>query len=168
MRRFPLLASVLVALASAGLAGCAGDGPPEPAQGCGPERREALDPASGSHVLAGQDGDGGDGGDPPTSGAHEASPLRSGVLDEPLTRAAQVGALEAGGILIQHRDLTDAEFEELAALAGEGIAVVPNPGLPERVVATAWLHKLSCDTVDVDALRGFAEAHLGQGPGSDG
>lgn len=137
------------------------------ADGCRPEVREAIDPGSSQHVV-------GDGtgtaylSDPPTSGPHLAGPLLSGVVDEPLSRPRQVGHLEGGGILIQHRDLGAAALAELQTVAGPDVAVAPNPDLPSPVVATAWLVKQACDTVDVEALGAFVAAHRGQGPGSDG
>jgi hypothetical protein len=157
-------ALLLVAVA---LAGCGDDGGAGSAS-CGPARREALDPASANHVLAGSTDEPEYRTDPPTSGPHSPGSPRSGVLDEPLTRPEQVGSLEAGGVLLQHRDLTDDELADLSALAADGVAVAPNPDLPERVVATAWLFKQACDAVDIPTLQGFVDDHAGQGPGSDG
>ncbi len=159
-----LLVSVAVVVVATA-AGCGGGSGASSA--CGPDRREALDPSSASHVL----GSGDDVEyltDPPTSGPHAPGRPLSGVLDEPLGPAEQVGVLEAGGILLQHRDLAADDLAELSALAGDGVAVVPNADLPEPVVATAWLFKQTCDAVDADALRAFVEEHLGEGPGSDG
>lgn len=171
-----------LAVAVLALGGCGGDAdttagdgggatattPAAEAAGCRPEVREAIDPASSQHVL----GDDETGieylSDPPTSGPHLAGPLLSGVLDEPLSRSRQVGQLEGGGILIQHRDLEAGALAELGSVAGPDVAVVPNPDLPSPVVATAWLVKQRCDTVDVDTLAAFVAAHRGQGPGSDG
>ena len=163
----PSAAALVVVAVVLVLAGCGSDASGGSAV-CDPERREALDPASANHVLPGTTDEPAYRTDPPTSGPHTPGTARSGVLDAPLARPAQVGSLEAGGVLLQHRDLDDSELEELASLAGDGVAVVPNPDLPERVVATAWLFKRACDTVDVEVLQGFVDAHLGQGPGSDG
>ncbi|MBA2283673.1 MAG: DUF3105 domain-containing protein, partial [Acidimicrobiia bacterium] len=127
---------------------------------CGPARREALDPSSGTHLLAGAP-EPEYLSDPPTSGTHEPVPLLSGVRDEPLGRAAQVGQLEAGAVLLQHRDLDADQLATLEGLAGEGIVVVPNPDLPAPVVATAWLFKQTCEAVDVAALQGFLDEHAG-------
>lgn len=139
-----------------------GDGP------CGPDRQERVDPASLNHVFGGgQEPDYAT--DPPTSGPHEPGPARSGVLDEPLSRPQQVGQLEAGAVLLQYRpDLDAGQRAELEALAGDRVVVAPNPDLPTPVVATAWVRKMECRAVDAGALRAFAEAHVGQGPGTDG
>jgi hypothetical protein len=71
-------------------------------------------------------------------------------------------------VLLQHRDLDDRELEDLSQLAGDGVAVVPNDELPERIVATAWLFKQTCSAVDVEVLEGFVDAHRGDGPGANG
>jgi hypothetical protein len=159
-----LLRALVCAPLVLGGAGCGGGG--DDAGGCGPDRREPLDPSSAQHVIGDEEPDYRT--DPPTSGPHAPGVPLEGVLDDPLSRPAQVGALEAGGILLQHRDLDEAELEELSSLAGHGVAVVPNDGLPERVVATAWLFKRTCADVDLDALREFVDAHVGEGPGADG
>jgi hypothetical protein len=153
-------------VAAASIAGC-GDDDGGASSVCGPDRRETLDPASATHVLPGA-GEPEYLTDPPTSGPHTAVQVFSGVLDEPLSRSDQVGGLELGGVLLQHRDLAPDELAELEAVAGESVAVAPNPDLPDRVVATAWLFKQTCSGVDAGALRAFAEAHVGEGPGSDG
>jgi Protein of unknown function (DUF3105) len=149
--------------------GCGDDGGSGAAagSGCESERREALDPASSVHVLSGPEPQ--YTSDPPTSGPHEPAPILSGVRDEPLPRPNQVGHLEAGGVLLQYGpDLDPAELADLEGLAGEGVVVVPNEDLPAPVVATAWLVKQSCATVDTAAIGRFVDDHLGGGPGSDG
>lgn len=177
-----LPALVLVFLFSVG---CASDGgsaapPPSPRAGeggatgapspaaapCDPEVREPIDPGSYTHPLSNADPTFST--DPPTSGPHAPGPPVGGVLDEPISRPVQVGALEAGGVLLQHRDLSPDELAALVELAGEDVAVAPNPDLPARVVATAWLTKQTCTAVDPAALQTFVTAHRGQGPGNDG
>ncbi|MGH9137127.1 MAG: DUF3105 domain-containing protein [Acidimicrobiales bacterium] len=130
--------------------------------------QEALDPASSVHVVAGAP-EPEYRYDPPTSGPHTPGPVLSGVLDEPLDRPRQIGQLEAGGILIQYRpdDLATAQSEQRDRLAGDGVAVVPNPDLPAVVVATAWMHKQTCSSLDVETLQAFVDTYRGQGPGAD-
>lgn len=171
-RSAALPALVLAAVLAGGCGGDdtgSGDGE-VPATGCGEDRRERVDPGSAAHVLAGAADPGPDAyaTDPPTSGPHTPGPPRSGALDEPLTRPEQVGHLESGGILLQHDGLADEQMAELAAIAGDEVAVAPNPDLPAPVVATAWLRTMRCSTPDVAALEAFVEAHRGQAPGSDG
>jgi hypothetical protein len=145
-----------------GVGACSGGSGGE--TGCGPTTREALDPAYLVHVLE----DAGDleyTSDPPTSGPHQAGPAVSGVVDDPLTRPVQVGILERGDVLIQHDpDLSATATAALAALAGERVVVAPNPSLPAPIVATAWLFKRTCDSVDVEALQEFAAERVGDGP----
>jgi drug/metabolite transporter (DMT)-like permease len=156
--------AILVALA-AGLVGC-GTGAADEA--CGPVQREALDSSYLVHVLPGSE-PAEYASDPPTSGPHQPSPPIAGVSDEPLSRPVQVGILERGDVLLQHRpDVPEDHVADLAALAGDGVVVAPNPDLDEPVVATAWVHRQSCDEVDAEILRAFIDDHAGRGPGADG
>ena len=106
--------------------------------------------------------------DPPTSGPHTPGALPTGALDHPLARPAQVGALEAGDVLLQYRDLSADELRSLTDLVTDKVVVAPNSSLPDRVVATAWLFKQTCSGVDAAALRGFIRTRVGHGPGGDG
>lgn len=166
MRRLllPHLAVATVLLV-AGVSGCgSGDAPSV----CRPAVREALD-TSLSHVLVQP------GApepryltDPPTSGPHAPGLPPTGVISRSLSRPAQVGALEGGVVLLQHRDLSADELRQLSELAGPQVVVAPNPDLPDRLVATAWLFKQTCSGVDLGVLRSFAAEHQGKGPGTDG
>lgn len=164
-RRPAVVVAVIAGLALTALGACSDDDASD-GGGCGPVRREAVDPASSVHVVSG-------GApeyvtDPPTSGPHAPTPVLSGVREEPLDRPTQVGQLEAGGVLLQYRpDLDIDQRAELEGLAGDGVAVVPNADLPSLVVATAWLTKQTCDAVDVDELARFVEEHRDAGPGTD-
>ncbi|HEX7133761.1 MAG TPA: DUF3105 domain-containing protein, partial [Iamia sp.] len=133
------------------LAGC-GDGG---TGSCGPVRREPLDSRS-VHVLPGAD-EPEYRTDPPTSGPHLPSPSTESVRDAPIAAPVQVGLLEEGNVLIQHVGLTDAERAEVEDLAGGGVIVAPAETLPDdaAVVATAWVTKQVCPSVDLDALQVF-------------
>ncbi|MDP1821186.1 MAG: DUF3105 domain-containing protein [Acidimicrobiales bacterium] len=160
MRLPPTLAGALALLVA--LAGC-GDDSDVGASGCGPIIREALDPSYLVHVLG--DATAEYTSDPPTSGPHQATPPIEGVVDEPLSRPVQVGVLERGDVLLQHDpELPAAERDDLAALAGAGVVVAPNPDLDDPVVATAWLHKRTCERVDGRELEEFVEQRRGRGP----
>lgn len=102
--------------------------------------------------------------EPPTSGPHQAGRLAGGAVAEPLPGPVQVGALEAGQILLQHRNLMPADRSALEALAGPLVVVAPNPALPAPVVASAWRTRQLCQAVDVDALGRFVRDHAGQEP----
>jgi hypothetical protein len=161
MRRLVLLLAIGVAVA-----GCGGGGS-KASGGCGAEVREAFDPDSLQHVLPG--------GrepkyltNPPTSGPHVPGPALSGVRTDVLDKPTQVGILESGSVLVQYRDLDAAAISTLGSIAGDQVVVAPNPDLPEKVVATAWVFKQTCGSVDVAALQQFVTAHRGKGPGIDG
>jgi hypothetical protein len=158
---------LLLVLALVGaVTGCGGGG--SKASGvCGPEVREAFDPNSLQHVLPG--------GraptyltNPPTSGPHVPGAAISGVRTDVLDKPTQVGALEGGSVLVQYRDLSAADVQRLESVAGDKVIVAPNPDLPDKVVATAWVFKRTCSAVDTAALTEFVTAHRGKGPGIDG
>jgi len=156
-RRPPVLPALLLLTAACG--GSDGD-----AAGCGPITREGLDPAYLVHVLSDDDGVEYT-SDPPTSGPHQPGPPVQGVAEDPIARPVQVGILERGDVLIQHRlDLGADALASLETLAGERTVVAPNPDLADPVVATAWLYKRICQTVEVADLERFADERLGQGP----
>ena len=149
----------LLALLACGGSGNGGDG------ACGPIRREALDPDFLVHVRPDQEV--AYTSDPPTSGPHQVTPPVTGAVEDPLPRPVQVGILEAGDVLLQHRPgLPADELEALRRLAGDHVVVAPNPDLDDAVVATAWVHKRTCTAVDVGALEGFVDARVGKGPES--
>ncbi len=131
---------------------------------CGPIRREALDPAYLVHVLGSETAVQYT-SDPPTSGPHQPTPDVSGVADEPIPPPVQVGILERGDILLQHDPgLPRDELDTLRSLARDGVVVAPNPDLPDPVVGTAWVHKRSCSSVDVEALQELIDERSGRGP----
>ena len=131
---------------------------------CGPILHEALDPAYVVHVL-GTATNVHYTSDPPTSGPHQLAPPVDGVVDDPITRPVQVGVLERGDVLVQRDpDLDPQDVKRLEQLAGNGVVVAPNPDLPSPIVATAWLYKRTCDSVDTAALQDFIDERLGKGP----
>ena len=161
MRRLVLLFAI-----GAALVGCGGGGS-RAAGACGAEVREAFDPDSLQHVLAGAR-EPHYLTNPPTSGPHVPGPQLSGVRSDVLDKPTQIGVLEAGSVLVQYRDLDAASISTLGSVAGDQVVVAPNPGLPDKVVATAWVFKQTCGSVDVAALRQFVSTHRGKGPGIDG
>jgi hypothetical protein len=155
-RRIRFLALALVGAALAGT-GCGDDGSASSA--CDQPVREELDPASLTHVI--DPADARFTTNPPTSGPHVSGALPTGVVDEPIPGAVQVAVLEGGNVLVQYRDLSDADRTEVEAFAGDQVVVAPNPDLPAPVVATAWTYKLTCDALDVDAVETFIADHAG-------
>lgn len=133
---------------------------------CDPAIEDPLDPRSLQHPLPGAPPPT-YATEPPTSGPHQPGRL-GGVLSEPVPGPVQVGALEAGQVLLQHRDLDPSERRRLEALAGPSVVVAPNPALPAPVVASAWRTRLPCRSVDVEALRRFVTDHAGHEPAHPG
>ncbi len=121
---------------------------------CGPAVEDPLDPGSTRHLLPGAP-EPRYATDPPTSGPHAGGPLPTGAQRNPLPRPVQVGVLETGAVLVQHRGVSGDERRRLEGLAGEKVVVAPNPSLPAPVVATAWRHRLECRGLDMAALRAF-------------
>ncbi len=52
----------------------------------------------------------------------------------------------------------------LRDLASDAVVVAPNPDLPDPVVATAWVFKQRCRSVDPAALERFIDERAGKGP----
>ncbi len=127
---------------------------------CADPVRDPLDPRSLQHPLGGAPPTYAT--EPPTSGPHQAGGHPGGAVAEPLAGPVQVGALEAGQVLVQHRDLAPAERSRLEALGGSQVIVAPNPALPTRVAASAWRTRQLCPGVDEEALRRFIEVHAGR------
>ena len=153
--------ATLAAALIVGIAACGGDGGDG---ACGPIRREALDAAYLVHVL-GTETAVTYASEPPTSGPHQPGPPVEGVVEEPITRPIQVGILERGDVLVQHDPaLPASDLAALQELAGPRVVVAPNPDLPDAIVATAWVYKRSCSSVDVDALQAFVDERVGNGP----
>jgi hypothetical protein len=153
----PAFAAAAALLAALTACGGSDDG------ACGPLRREALDPNFLQHALSDEGVE--YASDPPTSGPHQPTPPVSGVLDEPLTRPVQVGVLERGDVLVQFRPgLPADQLSDLEGLAGEGVVIAPNDELDDPVVATAWVHKQVCSSVDVEELERFVAERRGKGP----
>lgn len=100
----------------------------------------------------------------PTSGDPSADPV-CGVSEAAVDVDTQVGALAAGIVVVQYRDVEDAEAV-VGALAETPtqVLVAPNAELDARVVATAWGRRLELEQVDGKALRAFVTAHQGLGP----
>ena len=170
----PLLLGAALTL-SIGTAACGGGAPTgadAPEAGCGEVVQERIDPDHLVHLLPGAE-EPAYLTDPPTSGPHAPAAARHGVADGPLTRAEQVGQLEAGVVLVQHDGGLAAD--DLAVVEGLGdqpdVLVARNDDLPAPVIATAWTQKLVCASVDggsAAALSAFVDEFAGDGPGTDG
>ena len=109
------------------------------------------------------------GTDFPTSGPHSATPTQRGFYDEPLRREGLVHALEHGNIVIYYDTPSDTAMQFLRrwtdAYRGalDAVIAVRHPGLGERLVLTAWQHRLELDAFDERAAF-FVDAFRGRGP----
>ena len=151
---------------SGGSGGGSGSGGSGADAQCGDDTQEALDPGSLTHLLPGAP-EPAYSSDPPTSGPHLAGGAPQGAQDEPVPRPAQVALLEAGGVMLQFRDITPADLRRLRTLSEREVVVAPNPDLDSPVVATAWRHRLACGGASgpaLDDLESFVDTHKGNGP----
>lgn len=132
---------------------------------CGPVVHDALDPASGTHVLPGAPTPS-YAALPPTSGAHQPGPTIEGPVHEPISPPLQVGVLEEGRVLIQYQGISDTDVKRLEALNSPTVVVAPAASLSDghKVVATAWVTRQACSGLDIEAMQHFAKQHAGHGP----
>lgn len=168
LRRLPLVGALLSLLL---LGACVNDtggsvGTATTTGACGAAQTEPLDPSSLQHVLPGAP-EPRYATDPPTSGPHRPiGTTVTGVQTVPLDRPTQVGVLEGGGVLLQYTDLSAEDQRRLERQAGGDVRVAPNPSLPAPVVATAWRHKMTCQGLDIEALKAFVRTYAGKGSGA--
>jgi Protein of unknown function (DUF3105) len=166
-RRLPGVLVVLLGLVGV-LAGCGGSSHPTATTtaACGPAFQEHLDPRSTIHLFPGA-AQPTYLSDPPTSGPHQLGQPPTGAVTAPIPRPRQVAMLESGYVILQYAGLPAADVVTLGGLAGRLVTVAPAAGpLPARVVATAWTWKVTCSSVDADAvaaLRTFIAARRGKG-----
>jgi hypothetical protein len=125
---------------------------------CGKAFAEPIDPNSSIHILPGQP-ELPYRTNPPTSGAHRVTQIPTGPSLEAIPKPDQVHILESGRVLIQYKGLKPIKWAALNRLASDQVVVAPNNSLDTAVVATAWLFKMECTSVDVPALNDFVKAH---------
>lgn len=121
-------------------------------------------PQTGSHLLGDTDPPVPYSSTPPTSGWHGSGPPPQGVFDEPLSEPAQVNTLEAGGVVVTHNGLADADRSRLETVletpVADRIAMTPYDAIgPGEVVFASWGAMQRCDGVDVAALEAYVQAY---------
>lgn len=110
------------------------------------------------------------GTDPPTSGAHYATPTLPGFYAAPQLPGNLVHALEHGNIVIYYDHPATAVMQTLKDWAGHfadpwaGVVVTPKPGLGREVILTAWTKMLRLATFDKPAAAAFIDRFRGRGP----
>ncbi|HUG86520.1 MAG TPA: DUF3105 domain-containing protein [Euzebya sp.] len=101
---------------------------------------------------------------PPTSGWHSSGSVPEGVPTQPLSEPAQVSVLEAGGVVVTHNGLSDAELERLTATVAERfddrVVLTPYGEIPAGSTAfTSWGALQICEGVDLEALTAYTAAY---------
>ncbi len=112
---------------------------------------------------------------PPTSGPHMEQFIDSYFPPSALPAYIQVHLLEHGNVLIQYNCACPETVSSLKKIAGsfdtydpslgleegKGVIVAPNPGLPNKIVLSAWTRLLPMDAVDETAIKKFITVWLG-------
>jgi len=107
---------------------------------------------------------------PPAGGNHWQSPAPGGVYgpEEIPPQGAVVHALEHGFVAIWYRiGISSADRKRIEDLGHElkpDVLVVPQKQLPVPLAATAWHHRLLCQSVDLEPIRRFEAKWRNQGP----
>lgn len=108
--------------------------------------------------------------DPPAGGNHTAQAASAGeftATDVPADGQI-VHALEHGYVALWYRpDVPDDTVETLQRLRSDfdrDVLLIPRTNLPAPVAATAWHHRLLCDTAETEALGRFVRAYRNEGP----
>ena len=103
---------------------------------------------------------------PPVGGPHNPVWMNCGIYDQPIPNENAVHSLEHGAVWITYQpDLPAAEGQQLYSLVrGHSFVLLsPYPGLPARVVASAWGVQLRADSAGDPQLAKFI-ARYERGP----
>lgn len=107
---------------------------------------------------------------PPAGGDHTAQAASAGEFtSSTLPSDGQiVHALEHGYVAVWYRpDIPSESLDTLREVRDEferDVLLLPRQSLPVPVAATAWHHRLLCDTAEVETLRRFIDAYRNKGP----
>lgn len=108
--------------------------------------------------------------DPPSGGDHLSSSVGPGVFggDNVPPDGVLVHTLEHGYVILWHTPgIADEDRRDLAAVQQRyrrDVLVVERPGMSVDVAATAWGHRLLCETADPARLATFVEERRNQAP----
>jgi len=103
---------------------------------------------------------------PPVGGPHNPVWLNCGIYDQPVPNENAVHSLEHGAVWITYQpNLSAADVAQLRSLVrGHAYVILsPYPGLPARVVASAWGAQLRATSADDPRLTQFIKTYE-QGP----
>jgi uncharacterized protein DUF3105 len=155
------LIAVLTSQDSSQVTGTSGPGTLEPDRGSGRQTGPAT-PASPADR-------------PPTSGRHREEHVtedRTELTDDQILDALQSGnviitydgAKPPAALVALQRDVQGGPFDAFLSGAGQAVILARRPGAGTQ--ALAWRRRLVASGPDDPKLRDFADAWLGQGPGS--
>ena len=114
--------------------------------------------------------------DPPASGTHYPTWIRSGIYAEPQETGNWVHSLEHGYIVILYNCPGDCpglqeqlkQFYEAAPKSSrygyQKLVIAPYPTLSHPLAALAWDHILDLDQFDAGQLSSFYQAYMDHGP----
>lgn len=137
----------------------------------------------GGHVTDGTDVRAGDptayASTPGTSGPHWGNPTNWGVYTAPQPESQLIHNLEHGGIVIWYQadQVDDATLTQLTDwVTGHvrstrfKVILSPwsGPSFDHPIAVTAWNYLLYQDTLDLDQIQGFMDAHYGRSPEPNG
>lgn len=101
---------------------------------------------------------------PPVGGVHNLVWLNCGSYDTPVPNQNAVHSMEHGAVWITYQpDLPPADRATLRALVQghDHILLSPYPGLPAKIVASAWNVQLKIERADDPRLRTFIRTYEG-------
>ena len=107
---------------------------------------------------------------PPTGGDHDPSPSPARAYNEAdvPTDPHVVHSLEHGFVALWYRpDLPTDKLAQLEAIQNRfdnDVLLLPRPGLPTPIAATAWHQRLQCDQPAETTLTRFVTAFANKGP----
>ncbi|MDX6286354.1 MAG: hypothetical protein QOG53_1839 [Frankiales bacterium] len=99
---------------------------------------------------------------PPVGGDHNPVPLNCGIYTSPVPNENAVHSLEHGAVWITYQpDLPTADVQTLTSLVRGKTYVIlsPYPGLPSKVVASAWSTQLKLDSATDPRLTQFIDMY---------
>ena len=135
-----------------------------------------LEPDRGSGLQSGPSTPASPADRPPTSGRHRRADVTSDqreLSDDEIIESLQLGdviityeeAKPPAALVALQRDVNGGAFDPFLAGAGQAVILARRPGAGTQ--ALAWRRRLIASGPEDPKLREFADAWLGQGPGSN-
>lgn len=106
----------------------------------------------------------------PVSGPHWPAPTPPGFYKEPQPKGQLIHALEHGQVVVYYDQPGFKALSALSRWASElsapwsGLIAVPQKGLGDDLVLTAWRKRLRLPVFDEAAAAAFIDAYRGRGP----